>query len=71
MSDHATKTSEATITIAGATLTQAEAMTLRVAIGDFRMMLVTARQLLGPQLTDNYDQHARAIERLLLTGTRE
>jgi hypothetical protein len=68
MTDETTGLIEADITINGRALTFGESMTLRVAIGSFRLSLrrTDMRSGLGPQLADHYDRHSAAIERAIL-----
>src|SRR4030095_4541390 len=68
MTDDTTGLIEADITINGRALTFGESMTLRVAIGSFRLSLrrTDMRSGLGPQLADHYDRHSAAIERAIL-----
>jgi hypothetical protein len=72
MKDDTTGWVEADITINGRTLSFAESMTLRVAIGSFRLSLSDddMRRGLGEPLASNYDHHAAAIERTLIEGMR-
>jgi hypothetical protein len=59
---------EADVTINGAALSFAEAMTLRVAVGSFRIWLSdrAVRDGLGEPLASNYDARLVAIERLMM-----
>lgn len=59
---------EADIIINGRLLTFAESLTLRVAIGNFRIMLADQhfRQGVGEPLALNYAAHIHAIERTIL-----
>jgi hypothetical protein len=70
MKDEATGWIEADITINGRALTFAESMTLRVAIGSFRLSLSNPemRSGLGPQLAENYDHHCASIEDAIRSG---
>jgi len=66
MKDEASGLVEPDITVNGRLLTFAEAMSVRVAIGSFRIGLsdLELRRQLG-QLADNYDHHLAAVERTM------
>lgn len=68
MKDEATGLTEADITINGRLLSFAESMSVRVAIGSFRLSLTDheMRRGLGARLAHNYDHHLEAVERLIL-----
>jgi len=69
MKDEASGWVEPDITINGRTLSFAEAMAVRVAIGSFRISLSDPemRRQLGP-LATNYDHHLAAVEYTMLRG---
>jgi len=68
MKDATTGWTEADIVINGHKLTFAESMTLRVAIGSFRIGLSDKhmREGIGEMLAHNYDKLAATIEKMLL-----
>jgi hypothetical protein len=61
---------EPDIMINGRALTFAECMTVRVAIGSFRLGLRSAagRHGIGQELAENYDHHAANVEQAMLRG---
>jgi len=64
---------EPDIKINGRALSFAECMTVRVAIGSFRLSLRsrTMRDGLGPAMAANYDHHAASVEQAMLRGAGE
>jgi len=64
---------EPDIVINGRALTFAECMTVRVAIGSFRLSLKSKgmRTGLGEPLVTNYDRHAASVEQTMLLGAGE
>jgi hypothetical protein len=71
MKDELTGWVEADITINGHALSFPESMSVRVAIGSFRMWLsdVRNRAGVGESLAAGYDRHLAAVERALMRGT--
>jgi len=61
---------EPDILVNGRALTFAECMTMRVAIGNFRLALTSAsfRVAIGETLASNYDHHLAAVEMTMLRG---
>lgn len=59
---------EATIVVNGRELTFAESMSVRVAVGHFRMWLNNAdtRAAVGVALTEGYNFHLRSVEEQML-----
>jgi len=62
---------EPDIVVNGRALTFAECMSVRVAIGSFRITLSDPefRAGIGEQLAGNYDRHLSAVEQTMLRGT--
>lgn len=60
------------IVINGRLLTSAEAITLRLAIGNFRLWLagIGVRDQLGNSLAAGYERYAANVERLMSRGDR-
>jgi len=70
--DESTGLVEPDLIVNGRALTFAECMSVRVAVGNMRIMLQDAehRRGIGEQLATNYDHHLARVEQTMLTTSR-